>query len=319
VAAKYAAAANGLHAHAFLLGDDAKVKPEWLTPAFRPLLRAVRAGDQTAVHRAASDLVLAAPPSRSAIEQVGPANAGVFTFDVFELAFCKLVTDEVEAYEKSGLPTRRPNTMNNSGLIVNEIGMWGLMSDVLNCLLAPLAAVLYPHELFHDSLDHHHSFVVHYASGKDTSLDMHHDASEVTMNVCLGYPPFDGAGLRFCGRFGDGDHRGGPSFTLKHKPGRGVLHLGRQRHGADVITAGERMNLIVWARSSAFRAAAAYGHCNPDGWPRAPEDGEPERECLSEANDQDYGEWVQKFAEHEGQEVGVGTAGEGKSRRQVKF
>lgn len=36
-------------------------------------------------------------------------------------------------------------------------------------------------------LDHHHSFIVQYKhDGGDAGLDMHHDAAEVTLNVCLG-------------------------------------------------------------------------------------------------------------------------------------
>ena len=58
---------------------------------------------------------------------------------------------------------------------------------------------------------------------------MHHDASEVTLNVCLGRE-FTGAGLRFCGRFGGASHRKS-ACVLSHHPGRAVIHLGRQRHG----------------------------------------------------------------------------------------
>ena len=36
------------------------------------------------------------------------------------------------------------------------------------------------------SLDSHHGFIVEYAVGKDASLDFHVDASDVTLNVCLG-------------------------------------------------------------------------------------------------------------------------------------
>ena len=70
--------------------------------------------------------------------------------------------------------------------------------------------------------------------------------------------------------------------------GRAVLHLGRQRHGAEKLEAGQRLNLILWARSSAFRAAAAFGHIDPDGFPKQPEAGTPDRLCLSKANDEDY-------------------------------
>ena len=44
----------------------------------------------------------------------------------------------------------------------------------------------------------------------------------------------------------------------------------------------------MWARSSAFRAAAAFGHIDPDGYPPQPEDGAPDRLCLSKTNDADY-------------------------------
>jgi hypothetical protein len=307
---RYCDPANGLHAHAELLGDDAVLMPEWITPPFRTLLNAVRSNDDATVRAAADDVVRA-----GVVKHVGPepeledddddvegrsapaAAAGVYAFDLFKERFCAMLTEEVDAYEVSGLPKRRPNTMNASGLIVNEIGMWGLMTDVVRAIASPLASALYRDEIFADSLDHHHSFVVHYARDKDTRLDMHHDASEVTLNVCLGRDHFEGAGLRFCGRFGDANHRAGPSFSVPHVPGRAVMHLGRQRHGADVIAAGERMNLIVWARSSAFRAAAAYGHCDPDGYPRAPEVGDPTPECLSEANDHDFERWTKAFAE----------------------
>ena len=44
----------------------------------------------------------------------------------------------------------------------------------------------------------------------------------------------------------------------------------------------------MWARYSAFRGAAAFGHIEPDGYPKAAEAGEPELLCLSRANDDDY-------------------------------
>lgn len=36
------------------------------------------------------------------------------------------------------------------------------------------------------------------------------------------------------------------------------VHLGRKRHGADDITSGERLNLILWNHSSEFRGSAEY-------------------------------------------------------------
>ena len=115
-------------------------------------------------------------------------------------------------------------------------------------------------------------------------------ASEATLNVCLGRA-FGGAGLRFCGRYGNQDHRKS-QFVHRHKLGQAVLHLGRHRHGADDISSGERLNLIVWARNTAFRGAAAFGYVAADGYPREKEGGGPDLLCLSKANDRDYEEQV---------------------------
>jgi hypothetical protein len=223
------------------------------------------------------------------VEEISP---GIFAFDLFTPALCALLVDEIDAFEATELPRRRPNTMNRLGLVVNEIGLEALMTELLTKLIAPLCAALYPNEVATRALDAHHSFVVQYkadlAHKGDAGLDLHHDASEATLNVCLGRS-FSGAGLRFCGRFGSRDHRA-MQHVHHHQRGQAVLHLGRHRHGADDIASGERLNLIVWARNTAFRGAAAFGHVPADGYPREREDGEPDQLCLSKANDRDYEE-----------------------------
>ena len=74
---------------------------------------------------------------------------------------------------------------------------------------------------------------------------MHMDDSDVTFNVCLGRT-FTGASLAFCGQFGQADHRRHQT-SYSHVKGSCVVHLGRQRHGANNITSGERVNLIIWS------------------------------------------------------------------------
>eukprot|EP00729_Bicosta_minor_P030250 gene30250-34820_t len=59
-----------------------------------------------------------------------------------------------QAFEASSLPRRRPNTMNNYGLVVNEIGWWPLMCDLLERLVVPLSKQMFPDEVFVPSLDH---------------------------------------------------------------------------------------------------------------------------------------------------------------------
>eukprot|EP00520_Triparma_pacifica_P012449 CAMPEP_0118633094 /NCGR_PEP_ID=MMETSP0785-20121206/804_1 /TAXON_ID=91992 /ORGANISM="Bolidomonas pacifica, Strain CCMP 1866" /LENGTH=391 /DNA_ID=CAMNT_0006523927 /DNA_START=127 /DNA_END=1299 /DNA_ORIENTATION=- len=196
-------------------------------------------------------------------------SPGVFTFPLFPPNLCDLFLESLDAFESTDLPRRRPNTMNNFGLILNEIGMEGLAQKILEDVVSPLSRILFSKEVFTESLDHTHTFTVEYEPDKDAGLDMHHDASEVTLNVCLGRD-FKGGGLRFCGEFGSADYRKS-RLCVEHERGRAVLHLGRIRHAAADIEQGKRVNLIMWARSSAFRAAAAYGHVQPDGYPREKE------------------------------------------------
>ena len=127
------------------------------------------------------------------------------------------------------------------------------------------------------ALDHHRSFFVRYtadeAAGGDRGLDMHHDASEVTLNVCLGRA-FAGAGLRFCGRFGDADHRA-RARSSRTSPG---TRCSTSAGGGTAPTPSPRasgVNLIVWARSSPFHAAAAPGHIDPDDARRSPRTARP--------------------------------------------
>ena len=98
----------------------------------------------------------------------------------------------------------RPNSMNNYGVIVNQIGMRPLIDDLQRKCLLPLTKLLFPKQ--GSRFDKHHSFMVKYKSGEDRGLDMHHDDSDVTLNVCLGRE-FTGATLSFCGGFGAADHR----------------------------------------------------------------------------------------------------------------
>lgn len=296
----------------------------WLAPSFPELLEALRTLSNP--NTPAAQQTVAELRFRTLVTESSP---GIFTFDLFSLSFCDTLLQELDNYDASGLPQRRPNTMNNYGLVLNEIGMQPLMDSLL-LLVEPLATRLFPAEPVVHGLDHHHTFLVQYKSNHlkgDRGLDMHHDASEVTLNVCLGRDNFQGGDLLFCGMADLSDHRK-YQFSLKHVKGRAVMHLGRHRHGAeDILPASsdstatsmppthnngstnststgivtdadcasidsERLNLIMWLRSSIFRSAAAYGHISPDGFPKMKEDVEPDICCLSKYNDTDYHTFV---------------------------
>ena len=205
-------------------------------------------------------------------------NEGIFSLPIFSSKFCTMIMDEVDNYATSGLPKKRPNSMNNYGLILNEIGMANFFTQFQRLFLQPLTSLLFP--LQGASLDNHHTFVVQYKPGEDLGLDMHVDDAEVTVNVCLGRE-FAGAGLTFCGSLGGGRERK-KTLGYQHVVGRGVVHLGTRRHGADEIAWGERMNLIIWNRCHAFRSSTLVE--------RGRGGGEVDLVCLSRAHDEDYEE-----------------------------
>ena len=52
--------------------------------------------------------------------------------------------EELDKFHGTGLPARRPNSMNNYGIVVNEIGMEPALDQLCHNLLQPLAHYLFP-------------------------------------------------------------------------------------------------------------------------------------------------------------------------------
>lgn len=203
----------------------------------------------------------------------------VYSFPLFTDDFCEVLLEEVTNFYDSGLPARRPNSMNNYGIVLAEIGLEPWVRS-LQDLVKPLGEVLWPGPGC--GWDGHHCFIVRYREGEDLGLDMHVDDSEVTFNICLGFT-FEGAGLQFCGISGTPTHRK-ERLKYSHVRGRCVVHLGRHRHGADDIVSGERLNLILWNHSSEYRKSSEYRRPRYDA-----EDAPPDLECLSYTHDRDFG------------------------------
>ncbi|EGB06020.1 hypothetical protein AURANDRAFT_66003 [Aureococcus anophagefferens] len=203
--------------------------------------------------RAAGSDSSAKTPLRELCE---PLDAELFAVDLFEESFAAALLADVDAFEATGLPVSRPNSMNKYGVVVNDVGFEHLITTLQRFVLQPLASALYGGRAGGDpaaDFDAHHSFVVRYdAAGGDKHLAPHTDDSDVTFNCCLGRRGFEGSGLVFCGELGRPDHRK-HSHTFAHRIGGCVVHLGSRRHGSDTIVSGERCNLIVWCRSLAWR------------------------------------------------------------------
>lgn len=183
---------------------------------------------------------------------------GVFTFDMLAPEFCGEMLEELDHFERwmveQELEVVRPNTMNNYGAVLDTFGFGPFLQELMTSYVSPFSSHFYP-EVGGASLDEHHGFIVEYKMGKDVQLDFHVDASDVTLNVCLGRE-FTGGELFFhgirCGLCQQTEPLPGESFEITHVPGRAILHRGNHRHGAHPITSGSRYNLILWCFSSTF-------------------------------------------------------------------
>eukprot|EP00854_Cymbomonas_tetramitiformis_P002438 gene2438-3170_t len=194
----------------------------------------------------------------------------IYSLQVLRGSICRQLVEEIDHAQRAGLPLTRPNSMNNYGLILHEIGLAEPIERLMRDYVAPLARVFYP-EWGGGALDDLHAFTIQYSLGEDRELSEHMDESEVTLNLCLG-TNFTGAELFFRGiRDHPSSMKPHPeNITVTHAPGVAVLHLGQHFHGAYPILGGSRYNLIAWCKSSGFRSSATemfLKHCSDDQFP----------------------------------------------------
>lgn len=225
---------------------------------------------------------------------------GVWSFDAFTSEFCTMLIDEVDfAQDKYGALLTRPNGMNRYGMVLNQLGLEPAITELQQRYIKPLQHFLFGQEGF--APDDHHCFIVRYNKEEDVGLDMHSDSSDVTLNVCLGRE-FSGSTLTFCGLVGNRDHRL-MKHVYHHQVGRAVIHLGRQRHGADDLESGERLSFILWNTSKSWRDSDEYFKTlmRRKGGPEA----SPDLVCLSYTHDEDYTQFREALTRPEAVRRGV--------------
>ncbi|XP_023746308.1 2-oxoglutarate and iron-dependent oxygenase domain-containing protein CP2 [Lactuca sativa] len=193
---------------------------------------------------------------RSIMSEPAP---GVYTFDMLQPRFCDMLLNEVENFEKWVHETKfrimRPNTMNKYGAVLDDFGMESMLEKLMEEFIRHISKIFFL-DVGGYSLDSHHGFVVEYGMDRDVELGFHVDDSEVTLNVCLG-KNFTGGELFFrgvrCEKHVNTETHPEEIYDHAHLPGRAIIHRGRHRHGAQATTSGQRMNLLLWCRSSVFR------------------------------------------------------------------
>ena len=216
--------------------------------------------------------------TRECADVIRQRPAGVFAFPVFSELFCRKLREECAHFERSGMPLSRPNTMNDNGLLLFELGMYEKTLDpFVRDYVAPVASALFgdgddfatnttetifekPHARRSPgagSIDHHRSFLVRYDAATDRELDLayHYDDAEITLNVNLG-GAFEGGELLFGGSGEDAtaeSHAPSNRTPVTHREGVGIMHRGAHCHEATPTESGKRVNLIAWCRSSEAR------------------------------------------------------------------
>jgi hypothetical protein len=179
---------------------------------------------------------------------------GVFALPVFSERFCQLLCEELDAFGRSGLPCGQPNSMNRHGALLDELGLYpGLLDPLVREWLVPLCSQIPAFAAVGGGhLNSHKSFVVTYRIGEDEHLTEHFDNAEVTLNANLGLS-FEAGELCFYGHKDAAKDAPSAHHAWTAGVGHAVLHLGQQVHAALPITEGERRNLVIWMRSTAWR------------------------------------------------------------------
>ena len=179
---------------------------------------------------------------------------GVFALPVFSERFCQLLCEELDAFGRSGLPCGQPNSMNRHGALLDELGLYpGLLDPLVREWLVPLCSQIPAFAAVGGGhLNSHKSFVVTYRIGEDEHLSEHFDNAEVTLNANLGLS-FEAGELCFYGHKDAAKDAPSAHHAWTAGVGHAVLHLGQQVHAALPITEGERRNLVIWMRSTAWR------------------------------------------------------------------
>jgi hypothetical protein len=174
----------------------------------------------------------------------------VYSLDLFTLEFQQKLLQEIEHFSKSVHIHLRPNSMNKFGVVCDEMGLNNFFDTFICEYFTYVARIMHRGSWI---IDDHHTFVVQYCPTGDTNLDVHVDDSELTLNICLGKPGFEGGNVFFTGKENNLKKRG----DYVNQIGRAILHDGSHMHGARNLTKGERINLIIWCRSSVKRKNTA--------------------------------------------------------------
>jgi len=189
---------------------------------------------------------------RSVLQEVCCDSVGhkVYRVELFTDEFCDLLLTELDHFERSKIPLRRPNGMNRYGAILSHLGFQErLLEPLVQAVVQPFARELWPEWVGAADCTETYGFVVRYRVGEDVDLALHADTSNVTLNACLGRE-FEGGDLYFKGVRFTGSADDAEEWPVAHRRGSALIHLGGHFHGVRPLANGDRSNLVLWATGS---------------------------------------------------------------------
>jgi len=174
----------------------------------------------------------------------------VYQGQLFDPAQLSTLRRYLQAIADANIPIRPPYgiALNSNGAMLDARSLGYLATPnfqafyhkVMNQYMRPIARLLFANVYGYDTQTF--GFSIQYQPTGDTSLQLHTDASAVTMNINLNLPgeDFTGSEVDFVDR-----HLGQTKRAI-FKPGMAIIHRGSVPHAAHPITSGKRTNMVLW-------------------------------------------------------------------------
>ena len=192
---------------------------------------------------------------------------GVYQGQFFDPAQLSELRRYLQAAADAGIPIRPPYgiALNSNGAMLDARSQGYLAApnfqafydEVMNRYMRPIARLLFANIYGYDTQTF--GFSIEYQPTGDTSLQLHTDASAVTMNINLNLidEPFTGSEVDFV------DRQLGQTERAIFKPGMAIIHRGSVPHAAHPITSGKRTNMVLWLYGDNMQVPRG-SHANAD-------------------------------------------------------
>eukprot|EP00928_Gymnodinium_smaydae_P066094 TRINITY_DN49150_c0_g1_i1.p1 TRINITY_DN49150_c0_g1~~TRINITY_DN49150_c0_g1_i1.p1 ORF type:complete len:344 (-),score=47.56 TRINITY_DN49150_c0_g1_i1:473-1402(-) len=287
---------------------------KWLVPEFVHLASAANRSyqDLNVARRSASapDRSECVAPtnhseeSRENLTHMRRLNDNVVSFQLFTPAFCRMLLQEMNHFEKwlhssaFGATTLSSSSESQDSSRPDPFDVMGLQwifAELSQKYLKPLAnAVMGDRDPGNLDTANAHIVVRHANRLADVpsifqkSTDAHQDSSVITVNTALSDAAagdFSDSHIYYCGEFGSADYRE-HKLTVdmtKTPPGAVMMHSGLLRHATSSVESGVRTNMVIWIGSSQYSSRDS-GIVSAGTWETAKR---PDALCLAD-DDADY-------------------------------